>query len=111
LLKIQTFDLRKLIPNGVTFTILRDPLDVFESAYMYYNLTGLFGLDIKEFALRIAKEKTNKLPKNFEIVPRNFMLRDLGMTNAGIENLDSVHKKVQQLDKVMNNDCHLIKGS
>ena len=49
---------RKLIPDGIAFTILRDPVEAFESGYVYY---GLFrgnntNIDINEFAATNSSE-------------------------------------------------------
>ena len=44
---------RKLIPSGPAFTIVRDPVEAFESGYVYYDLEGLMNMDINEFARNI----------------------------------------------------------
>ena len=41
---------RKLVPNGPVITILRDPVDVFESGYVYMGLEKRYKMDINSFA-------------------------------------------------------------
>ena len=48
-MKDYNFDYRYLIPEAVTFTILRNPLDAFESLYAYYNIAPKFKLSIHEY--------------------------------------------------------------
>merc|ERR1719233_2565671 len=43
-----------LIPEGYTFTILRDPVDTFESYFSYMGVDRKLGVDINEFAWRFA---------------------------------------------------------
>ena len=46
---------RKLIPGGLTVTLLRDPVDMFESGYVYLGLQSGYKMDINEFATKFAK--------------------------------------------------------
>ena len=46
---------RKLVPNGPVITILRDPVDVFESGYVYMGLEKRYKMDINSFAKQKLK--------------------------------------------------------
>ena len=46
---------RKLIPGGMTLTLLRDPVDTFESGYVYLGLQRGYNMDINEFAAKRAR--------------------------------------------------------
>ena len=43
-----------MIPDGYSVTILRNPLDAFESYYSYMNIDTKLHMDINEFALALA---------------------------------------------------------
>ena len=43
-------EVRKLVPTGPAITILRDPVDLFESGYVYMGLAKAFRMDINKYA-------------------------------------------------------------
>ena len=43
-------EVKKLVPEGPTITILRDPVDVFESGYVYMGLEKAFRMDINKYS-------------------------------------------------------------
>ena len=43
-------EIRRLLPNATFITILRDPVDCFESNFVYMGLQLDFGMDINQFA-------------------------------------------------------------
>ena len=47
-------EVRKLLPSATFVTLLRDPVDCWESNYVYMGLQNAFKMDINEFA---ASEK------------------------------------------------------
>ena len=44
-----------MIPGGMTLTLLRDPVDTFESGYVYLGLQRGYNMDINEFAAKRAR--------------------------------------------------------
>lgn len=55
-----------LIPGGYAMTILRNPLDAFESYYSYMNIDSKLNMDINEFAMALAIR--NVRDSRFEIL-------------------------------------------
>ena len=47
-------EVKSLIPGGYAMTILRNPLDAFESYYSYMNIDSKLNMDINEFAMALA---------------------------------------------------------
>ena len=45
---------KKLIPEGYTLTILRNPVEAFESYYSYMSIDTKLHMDINEFAMALA---------------------------------------------------------
>ena len=43
-------EVRKLLPSATFVTLLRDPVDCWESNYVYMGLQNAFKMDINEFA-------------------------------------------------------------
>ena len=50
-------EVRKLLPSATFVTLLRDPVDCWESNYVYMGLQNAFKMDINEFA---ASERVRK---------------------------------------------------
>ena len=46
-----------MIPNGFTFTILRDPVDAFESFFSYMGVDRMLEMDVNEFAWKYATKE------------------------------------------------------
>ena len=89
---------RKVIPDGVTLTIVRDPVDAFESGYVYLGLQKHYNLDINEFAFRFAKTGMRRHPKAF--FHKNNQLYDLGLNETLVDDEAAVMEKIQQLSDV-----------
>jgi hypothetical protein len=95
--KIDSFE-RKVIADGVTLTIVRDPVDAFESGYVYLGLQKHYNLDINEFAYRYARTGVRRPQRAF--FHKNNQLYDLGLSESLLEDGDEVMKKIQQLSNV-----------
>lgn len=48
-------EVKKLLPVGFYFTILRDPVDYFESMYVYNVFDFHLGMDINQFAKTVNR--------------------------------------------------------
>ena len=60
-------EVRKLLPSATFVTLLRDPVDCWESNYVYMGLQNAFKMDINEFAASekvIFKDIVNNLIGN-----------------------------------------------
>ena len=90
------YQVRKLVPNGPVITILRDPVDVFESGYVYMGLEKRYRMDINAFAR--SKIKSNSRRKS-AVFGKNQLLWDLGF-DVGLMNVEHrVRERVHELDK------------
>ena len=70
----------ELTKNDISkrITILRDPLSVFESVYVYNNLDEVYGMDINQFAQTIFD---NEFPPR-----RKGNVKDLFLTKNVVRN-------------------------
>ena len=85
-----------MIPEGYTFTILRDPVDTFESFFSYMNVDKKLGMDINEFAWEFAT-KADKMSADITR-GRNRQLYDLGLDKDEMDSDENVKTKVDELD-------------
>ena len=82
-------------PGAAYFTILRDPLEQFMSMWVYYDLGGVYGTSLEQFAL---SDKVGKLARRKEgRLGRNMMLWDAGLQDADMDNVTAVTRKIHQL--------------
>ncbi len=77
-------------------TILRDPLECFESNYVYMGLQAAFKMDINQYAKRKAAKGVRRRPQ--AIIGKNQQLWDLGLTAEDMEDEDRVDDYIRQLD-------------
>lgn len=89
-------EVKRLIPEAKFVTILRDPVDSFESNYVYMGLERVFKMDINEFAQKQAAEGVPRRPR--AIIGKNQLLWDLGLPTSHMENQTLVKQKVARLD-------------
>eukprot|EP00092_Neocalanus_flemingeri_P001950 GFUD01002081.1.p1 GENE.GFUD01002081.1~~GFUD01002081.1.p1 ORF type:complete len:386 (+),score=88.88 GFUD01002081.1:41-1198(+) len=79
--------------DTVYVTMLRDPIEVFESQWTFYGLQGHYGMTIDQFVLA---PKTGKLGKRFfSRQGQNQMLWDLGLDE--VENEELVRQKMNEV--------------
>ena len=81
----NTNEVKKIIGINATFiTILRDPLEVFESGYVYFGFEKHFNLDINQFATEILP--VNQRRPRSRVFWKNQLLYNLGMDPTKMEN-------------------------
>ena len=105
-------------PETVYISMLRDPVDVFESQYGFFGLQGFYGMSIGihdyylKFGLKTlfsidefaAAPKTGKLLTRASGQGRNQMLFDLGLDPEDMDDDLLVRRKIEEID----NSFHLI---
>ena len=91
-------------PSVRTFSIVRQPVDLFESLYSYTRLNVTYGVDMKGFVGILRDEKTSKIVhrRKAGYLGRNQLSWDLGM-NPGIFDLptdsDVIQRRIEKLDE------------
>ena len=88
--------MKRLLPDAKYISILRDPVDAFESNYVYMGLQNFFKMDINQFAKEKAAKNMKRRPKS--IIDKNQLLWDLGLPTEEMEDRESVQRKIAQLD-------------
>ena len=91
------YQVRKLVPSGPVITILRDPVDVFESGYVYMGLEKRYSMDINAFAR--SKIKANDHRRKSAVFGKNQLLWDLGFDIGLMNRENRVRERVHDLDK------------
>ncbi|KAH9517076.1 Galactose-3-O-sulfotransferase [Dermatophagoides farinae] len=91
-----------LMPNNTIFiTIIRKPINLFESMFHYYKLDKLWTITFDDFnqpkSFIPKKVKENRLVGKIGI---NQMMFDMGMTPKDFENDDKIRHFIQRLDSV-----------
>ncbi len=71
-------EMKKVLPDAAYITLLRDPVDAFESNYVYMGLEKAFKMDINTFATKRVKKDLRRRPN--AIIDKNQLLWDLGVT-------------------------------
>ena len=90
-------EVEQVLGKGATYiTILRDPVDQFESLYSYSHFETKLHVDIEGFVERYV-ERDREMPRMNGYLGRNQQLWDLGLTDTS--RLDLVKAKVQEVDK------------
>lgn len=86
----------------ITFTIVRDPVNQFESLYSYMGLSLTYGMDLKSF-IRVLKDKLNLTDTSRRgsngLFGRNQIAFDLGINPSEFDNEFKINKRIEQLDK------------
>lgn len=93
-------ELTKVLPSAVYVTLLRDPVDCYESNYVYMGLgnKGNAGFwDINKFAEMEAKRNASRHPTTW--TGKNQQLWDLGVTAQQMEDGNIVKEKIGEFDK------------
>ena len=79
-------------------TILRDPVETFESFYSYMNVDRRLNMDINQFARSIAARQESNM--SLDIARgRNKALYDLGLEAEEMFEQETVLRKIQTLDQ------------
>ena len=88
--------MKKVLPEALYITLLRDPVNCYESNYVYMGLQNAFRMDINKFAQVKAAANVPRRPT--EIIGKNQMLWDLGMPHSDMEDHQKVSQKISELD-------------
>lgn len=83
---------------GRYVTILRDPVDQFESLYNYVHFDKNFHMGLEEFVKEFVKGRKDIKRVN-DYLGRNQQLWDLGLAREDINNHNAVKEKVKQVGK------------
>ncbi len=79
---------------------MRDPVDTFESGFVFYGLDNLYNMTINEFAVTHARMGMSRPPDS--VFHKNNQLHDLGLNEYLLDNKTEVMSKIDELDKVLN---------
>lgn len=86
---------RTLGENATYITIMRDPVDLFESLWNYANLGNFYKMDLESFALA---PKTGILAQRaYRNLGRNQMLWDNGLSSRQMDNPEAVAAKIREI--------------
>lgn len=98
-------DLKHLMPPDTVFiTILRDPVNLFESLYLYYHLENHTGVSLEAFLKSDAKQTWLDSHRYAARFGRNQMLFDLGFDTSSATNTSEVDLAIQ----VIEDSFHLV---
>ena len=89
---------RVLGAGGKYVTILRDPVDEFESLYNYVHFEKTFHMDVEQFVADYIGARRHVQRVN-GYLGRNQQLWDLGMDQQDINNHEAVKLKIKQIDE------------
>jgi len=92
-------EVSNLMGQGTKFiTVLRDPVDNFESLYNYVHFNKTFEMNLEDF-VHFYIGKKRPIPRVHAYLGRNQQLWDLGMAEKNITNLEAVKDKIEEIDK------------
>ena len=78
-------------------TIIRDPVELFKSLWVYAGMDHYYQTDLETFA---TAPKTGKYANRaFKNLGRNQMLWDAGLSAKDMDNLSAVKNKIEEIDK------------
>jgi len=83
-------------PNTKYITMLRDPVDLFESAYVYYRMISSYNMTLEEFAQKTDREKPKKRVHN---IGKNQMLYDFGLNENQLDHRGRVADKIKEIEE------------
>ena len=85
-------EVQKLVPEGPAITILRDPVDLFESGYVYMGLQRYYSRNINQFAQTFSLLRAGRKQKS--VFGRNQLLWDLGLSTPSMSKKEEVKAKI-----------------
>jgi len=92
-------EVERVLGDGAKYvTILRDPVDEFESLYNYVHFDKTFHMDVEKFVTEYIGAR-RPIQRVNGYLGRNQQLWDLGMDQADINNHEAVKLKIKQLDE------------
>lgn len=89
-------EVKQVLPDAVYITLLRDPVNCYESNYVYMGLQNAFKMDINKFATVKAAARIPRRTK--AIIGKNQLLWDLGLPTPVMEDEEAVTTKIKELD-------------
>lgn len=96
-------------PSTFTFSIIRDPVDQFESLYVYMGLNKFYGKDFANFVQALQSNTYNVTDVNRRAVGglfgRNQIAFDLGLSPA---EFDNEPQGIKEWIKRLDNQFHLV---
>jgi len=88
---------KSLGPGAAYVTIMRDPVDLFESLWSYAGLSSYYNTDLETFAL---SPKLGQLAtRAYRNLGRNQMLWDAGLSGRYMDNMTAIDNKIAEIDK------------
>ena len=88
--------MHKILPDAVFITLLRDPVQCFESNYVYMGLQNAYRMDINQFAESHAAQNDTRKPG--AIIGKNQQLWDLGTSSLEMEDPVMVEENIARYD-------------
>ena len=86
-------------PDTKYFTILRDPVDLFESLFAYSQLNRFYRMNLTQLIEAIDRDSFNSTKRLSGYIGRNQLSWDLGIQPEDFDNETAVLAKVAQLEK------------
>ena len=91
-------EISSLVPGAFSMTILREPLEAFESFYSYMNIDRSLDMDINQFAQSLTTRQESDM--SLDVARgRNKALYDLGLDTEEMLEKEDVIMKIQSLDQ------------
>ena len=90
-------EVSKLIPDAKHVTIFREPLDTFESNYVYMGAQSARKADLNEFAAKFAAKGEKRHERAH--VGQNNLLWDLGVLVKDLTNDTVIHNKIREIEE------------
>jgi len=91
-------------PSVRTFSIVRNPVDLFESSYSYYHLYKCYGVNLKGFVNILRENRTSEIlqKRHGDKIGRNQLAWDMGFNPKHFDfppDSDEIKKQIAKLDK------------
>ena len=77
-------------------TIVRDPVDLFESLWSYSSMSAYYHMDLEAFAL--APKTGHLATRAYRNLGRNQMLWDAGLPASAMDNATAVRAKIDEME-------------
>jgi len=85
-----------LQPGSSYITIVRDPIDLFESLWSYAGMSAYYHMDLESFA--IAPKTGHLATRAYRNLGRNQMLWDAGLPLKAMDNITAVRAKIEEME-------------
>lgn len=85
-----------LQPGARYVTIVRDPVDLFESLWSYSSMSAYYHMDLEAFAL--APKTGHLATRAYRNLGRNQMLWDAGLPASAMDNATAVRAKIDEME-------------